>query len=220
MNWDEVASYVTQVQKHASRHQIEPTTDVAVLLKDGDRDFTTAVDIAVGKELKQNLRMYGFDFIGEEEDVELVSSRYAWIVDPTDGTAVFKTGGEYFRSSIALVDRKEEQVVFGSVYQPQRKRQFIRTPEQFWVEQTVQAVNGSPLVVKRRPEPSQTRGMPELLVCAFFPTKYNAPDFKAKVDAVFVKEAFPELGNREYGIINARPASGSSADWTGRRRFQ
>ena len=45
------------------------------------------------------------------------------------------------------------------------------------------------------------------------PSKYRKenPELKQKLDTVFAKQKFPELKDGEYGMIDAKPASGSSA---------
>jgi len=44
----------------------------------------------------------GAGFLGEETSSTGMDSRYRWIQDPTDGTAVYSLGGEYYSNSIAI----------------------------------------------------------------------------------------------------------------------
>ena len=65
---------------------------------------------------------------------------------------------------------------------------------------------------ERIPKPSQSRGLPELMGCVILPSKYrnDNPELAGKLGKVFQEVEFPAL-ERSYSMIDAKPASGSSA---------
>jgi len=206
----EVAKIHLNPEKHGIKRE--------VIIKEGDqksvKDYTNAVDRAVEtRERKFLLERYPkVGFLGEETEGRGATKRYRWIVDPTDGTAVFTTGGDYYSNVIALADRESEEVPIISVYQPVTGRQFIKLGSDIWVSEEIMLRDGTTQTIERIPKPSQTKGMPELMGCSFGTSKYypELPGVKEAVEAVFAKERHHVL-QRDYGIINARPASGSSA---------
>ncbi|MCX6750719.1 MAG: hypothetical protein NTZ83_04635 [Candidatus Pacearchaeota archaeon] len=132
-------------------------------------------------------------------------------MDPTDGTAVYSTDWIYYSDSIALADRETKSVLFGSVYQPTTGRQFLRKNNTLIVKEIISR-NGKNQSVTRSPMASQSKGFPEFMGCAFGTSKYydKVPGIKDKLKKIFDKTLIPTL-EREYGMIDSRPASGSSA---------
>jgi len=219
MNLNRVADYVTEVQKAAGDIHLNPgkyVPNIGIISK-GDKDYTTAVDIAVEKFQRARLKKAFPDigFLGEETDNE-GEQRFRWIVDPTDGTAVYATGGEYYSNSIALADREAGRVLFGSVWQPSKRRQFLRVNGEVLVREEILGREGKKLQIERVPVPSQSRGLPELMGCSYGTSKYHnrVPGIKEALAGVFDDVEFPELG-RNYHLIDSRPASGSSALFLG-----
>ncbi len=213
---------VTQIQREASKifKNYESLGIEKNVVSKGKNfvDYTTAIDVAVEKQIKEKLLglIFCSEYLGEETDSHNTKSRYRWIQDPLDGTAVFALGGEYYSNSIALVDKEgnsgKGSVVFGSVYQPMIGRQFVRTSSGLIIREKVLSLEGKEEIRERIPIPSKSKGFPEYQGCSFGTSKYfkNHPRIKDKLDNVFLKREVPSL-KREYSMINARPASGSSA---------
>ena len=213
---------VTLIQAQAGEialHPEEHGLDRSVVLKDDHAfDYATAVDNLAEELFKRELRriLPGSGFLGEESEVSDIANRYFWIVDPIDGTAVYSIGGEYYSSSVALVDRQGNDgraaVIFGSVMQPARGRQFIRTPSQLAVRENYETLRAASAINLRKPRPSNSRGFGEYLGCAFAPRVNRAKHSGVfdTLEKVFTYEEAPEL-RRSYSAKNARPASGSSA---------
>jgi fructose-1,6-bisphosphatase/inositol monophosphatase family enzyme len=217
---NEFIDNLTEIQFQASALHLNPTNEAkAVKAKIGDeigvKDYTTAVDQAVEANLKENLLKLipGSGFLGEEGE-GVTGTRYLWVVDPTDGTALFATNGEYYSSSIALVDRESNEVPFGSVFQPARDRQFIRLKgEGYWVREKVVGRDGHERYSERVPQPSQSAGEPELLIATHATSKHadKIPGIQAKLAGILEPHTFEGFGSRLYGVRDAKPASGSSA---------
>jgi len=215
MNLSKILAAVTKSQQESSDIHLNPekyNINSEVIQKSG-KDYTNAVDIAVENFLKARLKREfpEIGFLGEETQVEQ-GGRYFWIIDPTDGTAVYSTGGEYYSNSIALADRQDKKVIFGSVYQPTRKRQFVRLENEVYISEEIITKQGKKLKIERKLQPSKSKGLPELMGCAILPSKYREKNLKLyeKLAHLFDKIEFPKL-ERNYGMINAIPASGSSA---------
>ncbi len=211
-----VVEEVSKVQREIADIHLNPQKygiKKEILLKESAKDYTSTVDIAVEnfqrRKLKETFTEIGF--LGEETDPDIKENRFIWIIDPTDGTGVYAIGGEYYSNSIALVDRKKQEVPFGSVFQSTTARQFIRINGETEVIENKMGKNG-PFKLKRKPVFSKSKGFAELMGCSFGTSKYYnlIPGIKEKLEKVFEKQEVPEL-KREYAMINARPASGSSA---------
>ncbi len=216
LNLSKVLTVVQAVQKEAGLIHLNPPEDTRVLLIEGGKNYTSSVDLQVQRLIQGKLREQFSDigFLGEEGSDEADSQRYRWVVDPTDGTAVFSSGGAYYSISIALADKEEGKLVMGSVYQPRTGRFFLRVSgEKPWVQEPIQQRDGNIVTIERLVQPSDSFGLSELMGCSFGTSKHynNIPGVKEKLAGVFTKEIYPELDNRSYGMIDARPASGSSA---------
>jgi fructose-1,6-bisphosphatase/inositol monophosphatase family enzyme len=216
LDFDKVVDVVTRVQKEAADIHLHPENHVSstdLILKRGGADFTTQVDIAVEELKKRRLKEEFPDigFLGEETDADM-DGRYIWIDDPTDGTSVYSTAGLYYSTSTALADRKEKTVPFGSVYQPATGRQFLRLKEKVWVSEEVVLRDGKKERIERTPIPSVSAGAPELMGLAYGTSRHYhlMPGIKERLEHFFDPVEYPFL-RRSYGMINARPASGSSA---------
>ncbi len=216
MNLDKIAEKVTEIQEQASNIILNPEwhlVNQGIILKDKGKDYTTAVDIAVEREQKSYLKekFPEIGFLGEET-AEEKRERYFWIVDPIDGTAVYSTGGEYYSNSVALADRREKKVIFSSVYQSATGRQFVRFEDEVLIIENITRKDRTKIMIERKPIPSQSKGMPELMGCVILPSKYKEKnqELSQQLSHLFDKVNFSEL-ERSYGMINAIPASGSSA---------
>ena len=196
------------IHLNPEKHGINPE-----VIQKGGKDYTNVVDIAVENLQKQFLKKAfpEIGFLGEETET-IEGERYFWIVDPTDGTAVYSTGGEYYSNSVALADRESRTIPFGSVYQSAIGRQFVRINNEVWIRESTIEKNGKHKTIERIPQPSQSRGLPELMGCVILPSKYrnDNPELAGKLGKVFQEVEFPAL-ERSYSMIDAKPASGSSA---------
>ncbi len=216
-NIHRVIEVVTHSQKQAADIHLHPDRYLAstgIILKDArGKDYTTQVDRLIEK-LQRELLAKEFPqigFIGEETGSSQ-NTRFFWIVDPTDGTAVYATGGEYYSNSIALADRETERVLFGSVYQPHTEKQFLRAEGDAWIVEPIVTRDNNVRTIERKPIHSSSKSLPELMGCAYGTSRFypDAPGLKEKLELVFGKVEFPEL-KRSYGMINAKPASGSTS---------
>jgi myo-inositol-1(or 4)-monophosphatase len=107
-------------------HRASAARDVR---KKGDVDLVTEVDIAINQVLCARLTavMSGVDMVAEEgvpSGLVHPEFRYAWIVDPIDGTSNFVHGLLHSAISIALYDRAQATQLFGIVYNPFRNELF------------------------------------------------------------------------------------------------
>jgi fructose-1,6-bisphosphatase/inositol monophosphatase family enzyme len=220
MNLERKAEHLTELQERVAEIHVNPEkfgVSSEILLK-GEKDYTTAVDRKVEKILKPQLKrlVRGSGFLGEETESSGLNSRYIWIVDPTDGSAVFSTGGLDYTNSISLIDKAANKgkggVILGSVYQSATGKQFLMIGNKLIVKEFIETIETGEELITRMPVPSKSRGFPEFLGCSFGTSKYypQNPGVEDKLKNVFKKELHPVNG-REYGRINARPASGSSA---------
>ncbi len=87
----------------------------AVIHKDR-RDFATAVDLEIERNLKTALRARfpGHGLSGEESADENRSSAYQWLIDPIDGTKYYAARSSLFSVSVGLLHRGEP--ILGVVY--------------------------------------------------------------------------------------------------------
>lgn len=82
-------------------------------------DFVTAVDIAVQKQICEQLFEldHRIQFLGEEEENSQIDlNRPVWILDPVDGTTNLVHGFTHSTISLALAD--QGKTVLGIVYDP------------------------------------------------------------------------------------------------------
>lgn len=213
---DRVISTVTGIQREVADIHLNPEdhgVSAEVIQKDRGKDYTTAVDRKVEEFQRRRLNQEfpEIGFLGEESGGDS-DKRYIWIVDPTDGTAVYATGGTYYSNSTALIDREKQTVPFGSVFQSATGKQFVRSEGKIWISEPITDKGGTQRTIERKPVPSTSEGAPELLGCAFGTSKHYSliPGIQQALEGVFEKTENPGL-KRRYGMINARPASGSSA---------
>jgi fructose-1,6-bisphosphatase/inositol monophosphatase family enzyme len=197
----------------AAEIHISPPEEARLLPK-GSKDYTHTVDLLVQAYLQEHLLALipGSSFLGEEgEMVEGPKTRYEWVVDPTDGTAVYALGGEMYSISVALRDHVSRKTIFGCVYQPANGRYFVRGDEvqefkkSFWSPQMHDYVVGIP-----RPSRSPCPG--EWLICAFGTSFHidKTPALQRQIDNIFAPQKI-EGFDRSYAPQLVRPCSGSSA---------
>ena len=215
LNIRSICEKVTDLQMKIAEIHKDPKTaelDDSIVLKDGCFDYTTGVDIGIEEFEKVELMKLipGSGVLGEE--TQEIDGVIKWVVDPTDGTAVWKTGGEYYSNSVALMDMQESKIVFGSVFQSVTGRQFINMPGELIVRELITDLDGNIRYIERRPRGTSSKGFGEYLGCSFGTSKYYTqyPDVKPRLEAVFGEQEVPEL-KRKYAAKNARPMSGSSA---------
>lgn len=211
---------VAFLQREVSRDiHLNPPVSSDIIITEGGKNFTTAVDRAVEARMRDELRQRWpqIGFLGEESD-EVTDGRYIWILDPTDGTSIYAQGGEYYSMSLALADRETGTVPFGTLYQPTANRQFVRASHESPRVMVCDSDHSDGEIrlfdsVDRtvRPSPSACPG--EWLVCAFGTSKHydKIPGIKEKLANVFEKEKYAAFEDRKWGVIDARPCAGSSA---------
>lgn len=82
---------------------------VGALIAKGDRDFATAVDLAIEEAVREILRdeLPEVPFLGEEEGGATLSEGVLWVLDPIDGTVNFMHGSPLCAISLALIEYGE-----------------------------------------------------------------------------------------------------------------
>ncbi|MDH4569689.1 hypothetical protein E8E95_23690 [Pseudomonas sp. BN414] len=79
------------------------------------------IDVEVEVMLRDGLmKLFAYDFVGEETGVQLTGHRYCWVVDPNDGTRDFLQG--HLGSAISVGLLRECVPVLGVVYAPMTER--------------------------------------------------------------------------------------------------
>jgi len=219
-NYDTMLEDVAWLQRAVSRDfHLNPPVSRDVVITEGGKNFTTAVDRAVEDVMRAELRNRWPDigFLGEESDAT-VDGRYRWIIDPTDGTSIYAQGGDYYSMSLALADRETGTVPLGVIYQPANDRQFFRqigVPHPWMRTLEFQHKGDGTYLEISTPllRPSKSTCPGEWLACAFGTSKHydKIPGIKEKLKSVFEKEKYAAFEGREWGVIDARPAAGSSA---------
>ena len=116
-----------------------------------DNTPVTQADIEVNKLVVKTIEDYFDDYevIGEEESLER-DGRYAWVVDPIDGTVPFNLGIPVSTFSLALVDKNEGQPVVGVAYDPFQDKMFTA------VRGEGAKLNGAPISTSKNPDLKQT----------------------------------------------------------------
>lgn len=79
---------------------------VGALIRKGDHDFATAVDVQIERLVRRSLARATPDipFLGEEEGAVGRGAPRTWVLDPIDGTANFAHGTPLCSISLALLD--------------------------------------------------------------------------------------------------------------------
>lgn len=88
----------------------------------GVSDYVTRVDLQVQQFISEKLgeKYPEIQFVGEEKDnSEVDLEKWAWVLDPVDGTT--NLIHDYHRSSISLALFEKREPVIGLVYQPYTK---------------------------------------------------------------------------------------------------
>lgn len=82
----------------------------------GRRDFATAVDLEIERNLKAELgaRFPDHGLSGEETGDDAAEAEYQWLIDPIDGTKYYAARASLFSVSVGLLFRGEP--VLGVVY--------------------------------------------------------------------------------------------------------
>lgn len=99
--------------------------DNAVSEKEGHANFVTKYDKAVQETLRVQFKeiLPQAKFMGEEDEESVdISSGYAFVVDPIDGTTNFMKGCQ--RSAISVGILKDGERLVGIVYNPYQKELF------------------------------------------------------------------------------------------------
>lgn len=79
---------------------------VGALIGKGDRDFATAVDVAIEEAIKDSLdqALPDIPFLGEEEGGPEIEEGVLWVLDPIDGTVNFMRDSPLCCISLALME--------------------------------------------------------------------------------------------------------------------
>ncbi len=121
--------------------------------KEGFANIVTSTDVAVQDFLCERLAQIlpGSGFLCEEADMNDLSHKYTWIIDPIDGTANFARGIDQCAICVGLAVKEEKEfssgvnMILGLVYLP-------RTGELFYAEKGKGAyLNGKQIHVSDRP---------------------------------------------------------------------
>jgi myo-inositol-1(or 4)-monophosphatase len=93
-------------------------TPAGTLAPKGDRDYTSEVDLAVERHVRDFLaeRAPGIAFVGEEESAAATDEAEWWTLDPIDGTVNFAHGLPLCAVSLALV--RDRRPVLGVIDLP------------------------------------------------------------------------------------------------------
>ena len=112
MDYNAIVKLVYDARKIATDRRL--SADVSVK---GDADFVTAVDMSISAFIKKGLKEIApqVAFVTEEES-EHISVGERFVLDPIDGTTNLMRG--YNISSISLGYYKNDEVLFGVVYNP------------------------------------------------------------------------------------------------------
>ena len=76
------------------------------LLDNTGRDIKLEIDLSIEKDIRKDLKEFGYGFLGEEMGLESSLSEYFWVVDPLDGTSNYYRNIPICANSIALMDSK------------------------------------------------------------------------------------------------------------------
>src|SRR3989344_1708132 len=217
LNFNSIITEVTKVQEEASKILLSPEEhglSREIILKEQGKDYTQEIDRHIEGMIKERFSLLfpEIGFMGEETDSRGEDKRFSWLVDPLDGTSPYNTGGVYYSTVMALLDREQGKVQFSSVYHPSTRKQFLRLHNEVSVIERIIGLDGKERLIERKPAPSKSAGAPELLGLTSIPSKFydRAPKLKAQLDHLFDQVAYPQLKNRMYGLKDSKPASGSS----------
>jgi myo-inositol-1(or 4)-monophosphatase len=133
-NWTLLLKEVESLAKKASRLILDADLKTSSIAKKGRIDLVTDVDIAVNSLLCNELAALdkSFDIVAEEgtpKNLSQKNARFAWVIDPIDGTTNFVHGLKHSAMSIALYDRMNQESVVGLVYNPFREECFTAVKE-------------------------------------------------------------------------------------------
>ena len=224
LNLINIAEGLTHLQEQAADIHINPSNygvtreiiSKGEEVKGKKNDYTSRVDQVVEARIKPALLnlVPNSGFLGEETASSGMGNRYRWIVDPTDGTAIYSLGGEYYSNSTSLIDREANNgngaVVLGSVYQSAIGKQFLMVGNELVVREKIFTPKGIS-TIERIPKPSRSECFPEFMGCSFGTSAHlnKNPALQERLKKVFEKQEVSF--DRSYPTINAKPASGSSA---------
>ena len=90
----------------------------------GRANVVTDVDLLAEKAALELLRdeYPGFGILSEESEPVVTGSRYAWVLDPLDGSRNYASGVPHFCVVVALL--RDREVVLGVTYDPVREELF------------------------------------------------------------------------------------------------
>lgn len=113
---------IIEIVKEASKLMVQDTT---VEQKGNDSNYVTSADVNVQHYLEEHLLKLipGSNFLGEEEDKQVIESEYIWVVDPIDGTSNFIRDLGASAISVGLV--KNGTPYIGVIYHPYRDEMYF-----------------------------------------------------------------------------------------------
>ncbi len=200
------------------------------IVKKGNLDFVTNIDIQVEKKIFEHLKCTEYSFKGEETGEIKKKSNKKWIIDPIDGTYNFIHTIPFFAISIALMEG-DNKLLLGVVYNP-------ITQECYWAENGEGAyMNGIPILVSQQKNIHESIFLMEhghldesknkyLQCMTQLMLKKNVDVFRQGSSAImlclFAKGAFDaflccgdELHDYAAGLIIAKEAGAIISDWKG-----
>jgi len=75
------------------------------LVINSGRDIKLEIDLKIEQNIKEELKTFGYGFLGEESGLDRqTASEYFWVVDPLDGTSNYFRNIPICANSIALMD--------------------------------------------------------------------------------------------------------------------
>lgn len=137
---------VEGIAKDAAKLMLETKVTKSMITKKGRIDLVTEIDIAVNEFLCTALAQldHNIDMIAEEgvaDELKRPSARYAWVIDPIDGTTNFVHGLDHSAISIALYDRTDKTSLLALIYNPFRNECFTA------IKNGGAFLNGAPIYV-------------------------------------------------------------------------
>ncbi len=123
----DISAVITPVEALLRRvgKMITARIEFSVDQKEGHANFVTTMDRSVQSLLQTELTQLlpGSRFIGEEQENELLTDEYTWIVDPVDGTTNLIHDMHMSAVSVALT--KDRTPILGFIYQPYTDEMFF-----------------------------------------------------------------------------------------------
>jgi len=171
-----------------ARERFLKRDNLAVSFK-GPQDYITAVDGEVERIIRGRLAeaFPGDSFFGEEGGGDF--GRFAWVVDPIDGTSNFARGQPRWCISIAFV--ADGEIALGTIYQPMTEELYLARAGRG------ATLNGAPIAA------SDAADLARTTVELGWSYRIPMPDYIAMIDRVTRTGAgFQRMGSGALGLAN------------------